>query len=392
VDLKAQSLYWSDQTCRIHDCPPGHQPSLEAAIRYYHGPARQQIATAVEQAVRLGRPYDLELPLVTARGRSVWVTVGEAEYEDGRGVRLFGAFQDVTSRRALEASLELASTQLRHLYERTPALLLSLDSTGTVLTVSDQLLLTTGFLREQVVVRPLVALLGQEIESRRALPSLFETGRCERTPYQLKCADGGLRDVLMSAIVELGTDAESLRALAALEDVTETVARTEELRREHKMRLQIERNAEELNTLLTERSEMLDVLAHEVRQPLNNGSAALQSADAVLAQRGEGAAAEQLRRAQGVLHAVLAGVDNTLAVSSLLVGAAEVEFGDVDLDMLLGIVVADMPSQQRARVQVLRETSARTVWWMPDCFDWPCGTFWPMPWPIHPRTARSRSS
>lgn len=47
-------------------------------------------------------------------------------------------------------------------------------------------------------------------------------------------------------------------------------------------RAQIEHQAAETERLLAERSQMLDILAHEVRQPLNNASAALQSAAGAL--------------------------------------------------------------------------------------------------------------
>ena len=74
-------------------------------------------------------------------------------------------------------------------------------------------------------------------------------------------------------------------------DVTDDLRRQSELTRERSLRAEIEHHAEELRRLLHERSEMLDVLAHEVRLPLNSASAALQSASTAL----EGQAAPVLR-------------------------------------------------------------------------------------------------
>jgi signal transduction histidine kinase len=126
------------------------------------------------------------------------------------------------------------------------------------------------------------------------------------------------------------------------------------------MRRQIERHVQELDQLLHERSEMLDVLAHEVRQPLNNASAALQSAAASLAGRGERQAQERLTRAQAVLGQVLAGVDNTLAASSLLAGGG-IARQDTDIDMLIAVSIADLPRDQRDRIVVRRHTATRTA-------------------------------
>jgi signal transduction histidine kinase len=118
---------------------------------------------------------------------------------------------------------------------------------------------------------------------------------------------------------------------------------------------------EEALARLKERSEMLDVLAHEVRQPLNNASAALQAATVELAHTGQQAAAEPLRRAEAVLGEVQASIGNTLAVASLLVGGDHIEGVDTDIDALIEVAIADMPRDERARVVVERATNTRTA-------------------------------
>ena len=105
-DIATQTVQWSDQTCRIHDLPPGHQPTLEEAVAYYAPEARPVMAQAVQHSIDSGEGYDLELALVTAQGRPIWVrAVGEVEFIDGRAARLIGAFQDISGRRAMELAL-----------------------------------------------------------------------------------------------------------------------------------------------------------------------------------------------------------------------------------------------------------------------------------------------
>lgn len=118
---------------------------------------------------------------------------------------------------------------------------------------------------------------------------------------------------------------------------------------------------EEALASLSERSDMLDVLAHEVRQPLNNASAALQAASVELARKGQQAAAEPLRRAEAVLGDVQASIGNTLAVASLLVGGDRIEGVDSDIDALIEVAIADMPRDQRDRVVIERATNTRTA-------------------------------
>ncbi|GAB3254185.1 hypothetical protein GCM10027296_22160 [Chitinimonas naiadis] len=110
VDLIENRVHWSSQTCRIHDLPVGYQPSLQEGLRFYAPEARPAIEQAVEMAITQQARWDLELPLITAAGRDIWVrSVGEVELDAaGKPVRLMGAFQDITSRKAAE-------TQLNHL-------------------------------------------------------------------------------------------------------------------------------------------------------------------------------------------------------------------------------------------------------------------------------------
>jgi PAS domain S-box-containing protein len=119
-DLASRTIHWSDQTCRIHDCPPGHQPGFDEAFAYYEPEAKATIAQAFQHCQKSGDVYELELPLTTATGRKIWVrSVGEAEFEDGKPVRLVGALQDVTEQHQLQAELrrnnEILSTVMESL-------------------------------------------------------------------------------------------------------------------------------------------------------------------------------------------------------------------------------------------------------------------------------------
>lgn len=134
-----------------------------------------------------------------------------------------------------------------------------------------------------------------------------------------------------------------------------------ELEKETKLRTHIEKHADELNKLLHERNEMLDVLAHEVRQPLNNASAALQSAATAVSGLGEQNVSTDLLHAQAVMTQVMGSIDNTLAVASLLARPDPLHREDGDLDTLLALVIAEVPDTQRHRVQIERATGTRTA-------------------------------
>lgn len=365
LDLSTQELLWSDQTCRIHDLAPGHRPTLEEAIRYYKPEARPVIEAAVQRAISHGEPWSLELPLVTATGREIWVLAqGQVDWQDGQPVRLVGALQDVTEHHRAALELERSRQRLRALYESTPALMHSVDAQGRVLSVSNRWLERLGYRREEVLGRSIDDFLTPDSARQvRELhrPALWRDGHVDDCPVQLIGADGRRRDALMSAVAEYDADGRPLRALALVDDITAELEHRAELAREQQMRRQTERHLRELDQLLRERSEMLDVLAHEVRQPLNNASAALQGAAASLAGHGELQAQQRLMRAQAVLSQVLAGVDNTLAAASLLAAGGRIARLDTDIDTLIAVTIADLPREQRDRVVVHRHTATRTA-------------------------------
>ncbi|HEY0956210.1 MAG TPA: PAS domain S-box protein [Roseateles sp.] len=365
LDLQTGEITWSDQTCRIHDLEPGYRPTLQEGLSFYKPEARPIIEAAVQRAIKHGESWSLELPLVTARGRDIWVQAqGQVDWQDGVPVRLVGAFQDVTEHHRAAVELERNRQRLRALYESTPALMHSVDAYGRVLSVSDRWLERLGYERGQVIGR-LVDDFMTPASARQARevyrPALWRDGQIGDCPVQLICADGQLRDGLVSAVAEYTPDGQPLRALALVNDITEDLRRRAELAHEQRMRRRTERHVQELDQLLRERSEMLDVLAHEVRQPLNNASAALQSAAASLAGRGERQAQERLTRAQAVLGTVLAGVDNTLAAASLLAGGGRIAREDTDIDTLIAVTIADLPREQRDRIVVSRHTATRTA-------------------------------
>lgn len=152
-----------------------------------------------------------------------------------------------------------------------------------------------------------------------------------------------------------------VRIIGAFQDITEHRARQTDLEREQALRQHSERHAQDLDRLLTERSEMLDVMAHEVRQPLNNASAALQSAASALRGIGDETASLRVTRARSVMAQVLASIDNTLAVATLLARPDPIEHADTDIDTMLEVAITDLPEVERSRVRIERVTRTRTA-------------------------------
>ncbi|HWY29113.1 MAG TPA: PAS domain S-box protein, partial [Candidatus Acidoferrum sp.] len=117
IELPERKLIWSDETCILHDLPPGYQPSFEEGVGYFPAEHRIEVMRHVEACARDGTPYDFEVPKNTARGRRIWVRcIGEAVRDaSGKIIRLQGAFQDVTDRKQAELALYKSNRALRML-------------------------------------------------------------------------------------------------------------------------------------------------------------------------------------------------------------------------------------------------------------------------------------
>ncbi len=158
-------------------------------------------------------------------------------------------------------------------------------------------------------------------------------------------------------------DPEGPSAIGLLLDVTAQrqaeAERAAALVREQGLRAAAEQRSRELRELLEQRDEFVRVLAHEVRQPLNNASAALQSALAGLPSAGS--AAERIVRAQGVIRQIVASLDNTLAATALLARPRPLDARDADVGTLIELSLGDLDEARRARVRVERVSPTRTA-------------------------------
>jgi len=112
-DLRDGTLFWSSSVRTIHEVPDDYVPQADSAIEFYAPETRPVLQAAFQRCVKEGEPYDLELPLITAKGRRIWVrTLGRAEMQAGRLVRLFGAFQDITTQHEADEARRHLEIQL----------------------------------------------------------------------------------------------------------------------------------------------------------------------------------------------------------------------------------------------------------------------------------------
>lgn len=117
VDLTLQTIYWSDEVKAIHDVENDYEPVLSEALDFYkQGENRDKIIELFDLAVSEGKAWEAELVIVTAKGKELWVkSMGQADFQDGKCVRIYGSFQDINDYKAMQLEREKASRYNKHL-------------------------------------------------------------------------------------------------------------------------------------------------------------------------------------------------------------------------------------------------------------------------------------
>jgi diguanylate cyclase (GGDEF)-like protein/PAS domain S-box-containing protein len=240
LDLANGQLTWSDETRRIHEVADDFVPTLDNAISFYAPEARPVIEAAVQRSMVTGEPWDLQLSMITASGRRIWVrAVGEVDRVDGEPLRLLGTFQDVTERHRLELKVAESERFLRQLADSLPLRIAYIDGERRYRFVNQTLLRDFGRPADEVLGRTRAELRPDENDGslgERARAALagkaqqfeFEetvAGRMRRFENRLvpdTAADGSVRGFFVTGIdiTERSRAAAALRELTAIFDNT----------------------------------------------------------------------------------------------------------------------------------------------------------------------------
>lgn len=115
MDVIKGTIYWSEITGEIHEVEPGYVPQLSTAINFYKaGKDRDLITQKIKEAIEWGKPWDVELQIITAKNNERWIrSVGETEFKDGECIRVYGSFQDIDQRKRAEEKLVASELQFR---------------------------------------------------------------------------------------------------------------------------------------------------------------------------------------------------------------------------------------------------------------------------------------
>ncbi len=117
MPVPGDQVMWSDVLCRVLGIPPGTRLSRRQVLDFVQGSDRKALAGAVAACAEKGTPFEIEVPLTSEARGTLWVRIlGQADWQEGKVARVFGAAQDITlQHQAREQALAASRTKSQFL-------------------------------------------------------------------------------------------------------------------------------------------------------------------------------------------------------------------------------------------------------------------------------------
>ena len=183
---------WTEEIALIHDLNPNEEISLAKGLGFYSVDSRIKIEKAINDAVESGKPYDLELELVNAKGIHKWVrTIGKPSSENGKNMKILGSFQDITETKVAELSLRESEEKFRNIVETANEGIMIADSEGVISFVNCALAKMLGYIQSEIIGKDIIELISSsEAEDFKLKMSERERGVHDIFERKYKRKDG----------------------------------------------------------------------------------------------------------------------------------------------------------------------------------------------------------
>lgn len=123
LDMRTGKTLWTEEVYRIHEVDFSFDHDIQKGINFYSPESKSIIEAAVAKCIEFGEPYDLELEFITAKGNHRWVnSKGTVLWDQGKIVKVYGSFQDITDRKLMEIERINAQNELLVAKEKAEAM------------------------------------------------------------------------------------------------------------------------------------------------------------------------------------------------------------------------------------------------------------------------------
>jgi PAS domain S-box-containing protein len=220
-DPQTDAVTWSTEIARIAGVDPQLPvPTFKEHARFFTVESWDRLVKHVENTLRTGVPYKLDLEAIRANGSRAWIVArGEPIRDvDGRIIRLRGTIQDITPRKELEQRLR----EYENAVEGAEEMIAVVDREYRYVIANRAFLNQRNMTKDQVVGRLVSEVVTQGVSEKVIHEKLDECFQGRVVKYEMKYTypDLGERDMFLSYFPIQGPTGID-RVACILQDITE---------------------------------------------------------------------------------------------------------------------------------------------------------------------------
>lgn len=264
VDIRKKSIYWSDITKQIHEVDPSFEPNLENAINFYKpGHSRDILRETVENSFNNGGDWDLELELITAKNKSIWVrTIGQTELDySGQPIRIYGNIQDITQRKENEQDLK----KFKKIVSNTKDGVAIGDHKGVPTFLNNSLINKLGYTREELLGIGGPEMLYADKELGKHILEELLSGNYWTGEVDLIAKNNATINFFMSAGPIFNDSKEIISMFGIFTDITHRIESEKSLLELNK---NLEKSLQDLESVNQELEQFAFIASHDLQEPL----------------------------------------------------------------------------------------------------------------------------
>lgn len=321
----SEKLYWTAETRNIIEVEADYEPELATAVLFFReGTDRERVISAVKQCLIDGTAYELELRMISAKGKKLWVKCrGTGIMENGVCKRLYGSFQNITKRKEAEFEALRSKTILSSFVEHVPAAVVMLDRDMHIVAVSNRWIEEYKMDGHAVVGRSYYDCFPLITPERKERHLRILSGATEQMEEDLFYSNDP--DKLEHTAWEMRPWYEADSAIGGIMIFTQNVTHVVQQRNDLAAAKQM---AEDANSA---KSDFLASMSHEIRTPLNG---VIGFTDLVLKTELSTTQREYLSIAYQSANSLLDVINDVLDFSKIEAGKMELAIEECDLHEL----------------------------------------------------------
>lgn len=262
VNLKKNTIFWSQSTREIHKISSDFQPDLENAIGFYKEDSRERVKFLFNRAVTEGIPYDEEFQLVRNDGVTIWVRVKAIpECEDGVCNRVFGIIQDIDAFKKMFLDVAKKEAMMQSFATYVPVPVAMFDKDLNYISISSRWKEEFNMDENEIIGKNLFLVTPNIPEDRKEIYQAALQGKTYVNEDFAIHIDG--KKEIQHFDLKVGpwylSDNEIGGVIVSIQNITTTVNTNTEIKEAKKM----------ADTASKAKSEFLANMSHEIRTPLN---------------------------------------------------------------------------------------------------------------------------